>query len=210
VNECVWSNGGMVLTGGNGSTGREILYSVGVSWMNVYGAMMEWYWQGETEILGEKNYIVCVVGDWKCMEQWRNGTDRGKWSTWRESLYCVGGSLMNWYGAMVEWYWQGDTELLGEKNYKMWVVSEWMRMDKWWNGTDRGKQNYWERNLYNVCVVGEWMCVWSNGGIVLTRETEVLGEKHYIVWVIVDWICMEQLWNCTDRGKLKYRERNLI
>jgi len=25
-------------------------------------------------------------------------------------------------------------------------------------------------------------CVWSNGGIVLTGKTEVLGEKHYILW----------------------------
>ena len=26
--------------------------------------------------------------------------------------------------------------------------------------------------------------VWSIGGMVLTGETKVLGEKHYIVWVV--------------------------
>ena len=28
----------------------------------------------------------------------------------------------------------------------------------------------------------EW--VWSNGGMILTGETEVLGEKHYTAWVV--------------------------
>ena len=48
MNEWVWSNGGMILTGENWSTGRKTLYSVGGRWMNEYGAMVEWYWQGET------------------------------------------------------------------------------------------------------------------------------------------------------------------
>jgi len=26
--------------------------------------------------------------------------------------------------------------------------------------------------------------VWSNGGMILTGKTEVLGEKHYTVWVV--------------------------
>jgi hypothetical protein len=30
--------------------------------------------------------------------------------------------------------------------------------------------------------VNEW--VWSIGGMVLKGKTEVLGEKHYIVWVV--------------------------
>jgi hypothetical protein len=29
-------------------------YSVGDRWMNDYGALVKWYWQGETEVLGEK------------------------------------------------------------------------------------------------------------------------------------------------------------
>jgi hypothetical protein len=38
----------------------------------------------------------------------------------------------------------------------------------------------------------------------------VLGEKHYIAWVVVGGIGMEHWWNDTDRGKLKYSERNII
>ena len=53
VNEWVWSIDGMILTGENWSTGRETLYSVGGSWMKGYGALVEWYWQGKTEVLGE-------------------------------------------------------------------------------------------------------------------------------------------------------------
>jgi len=66
------------------------------------------------------------------------------WSSWRKALYIVGGRWMNEYGAMVEWYWQGKTEVLGEKHYTGWVVDEWMSMEQWWNDTDRGKQKYWE------------------------------------------------------------------
>ena len=32
---------------GNWSTGRKTLYSVGGRWMNGYGALVEWYWQGK-------------------------------------------------------------------------------------------------------------------------------------------------------------------
>ena len=54
MNEWVWSNGGMILTVENWSTGRKTLYSVGGRWMNEYGAMVEWYWQGKLKY-GEKN-----------------------------------------------------------------------------------------------------------------------------------------------------------
>ena len=33
----------------------------------------------------------------------------------------------------------GETELLGEKPYTVWVVNGWMSMEQWWNDTDRGK-----------------------------------------------------------------------
>ena len=46
----VWSNGGMILTGENWSTGRKTLYSAGGRWIDEYGAMVEWYWQGKTEV----------------------------------------------------------------------------------------------------------------------------------------------------------------
>ena len=51
MDEWVWSNGGMILTAENWSTGRKTLYSVGGRWMNEYGAMVEWYWQGKTEVV---------------------------------------------------------------------------------------------------------------------------------------------------------------
>jgi hypothetical protein len=44
----------------------------------------------------------------------------------------------------------------------------------------------------------EW--VWSIGGMVLTGETEVLGEKHYTASVVDGWMSMEHWWNDTDRG----------
>ena len=66
----VWSNGGMILTGENWSTGRKTLYSVGGRWMDEYGAMVEWYWQGKTEVLGEKHYTVSVVDGWMSVEKW--------------------------------------------------------------------------------------------------------------------------------------------
>ena len=46
--------------------------------------------------------------------------------------------------------------------------------------------------------------------MILTGETEVLGEKHYIVWVVDGWMSMEQCWNGIERGKLKYWEKNII
>ena len=53
----------------------------------------------------------------------------------------------NEYGATVEWYWQGKTEVLGEKHYTVWVVDGWMGMEQRWNDTDRGKLKYWEKNI---------------------------------------------------------------
>ena len=34
--------------------------------------------------------------------------------------------------------------------------------------------------------------------MVLTGETEVLGEKHYRPWVVDGWMSMEQWYNDTD------------
>ena len=112
----VWSNGGMILTGENWSTGRKTLYSVGGRWMD------EW-----------SNGGMILTGE--------------NWSTGRKTLYSVDGRLMDEYGAMVEWYWQGKTEVLGEKHYTAWMVDWWMSMVQWWNGTDRGKLKYWEKNI---------------------------------------------------------------
>jgi len=40
--------------------------------------------------------------------------------------------------------------------------------------------------------------------MILTGETEVLGVKYFTVWVVNGLMSMEQWWNDTDRGKLKY------
>ena len=39
---------------------------------------------------------------------------------------------------------------------------------------------------------------------------QVLGEKYYTAWVVDEWMSMEQWWNDTDRGKLKYWEKKII
>ena len=41
----------------------------------------------------------------------------------------------------------GKTEVLGEKHCTVWVVDGWMSMEQWWNDTDRGKLECWEKNL---------------------------------------------------------------
>jgi len=146
--------------------------------MNENGAMVEWYWQEETEILGGKHYTVWVVAGWMSMGQWWNDTDRrnlkywqkniiqsgwyldewvwsnggmiltgDNWSTGRKTWYRLVGRWMNVYGEMVEWYWQGKFEVLGEKHYTGWVVGGWMIMEQWWNDTDRRKLKYWEKNI---------------------------------------------------------------
>jgi hypothetical protein len=50
--------------------------------------------------------------------------------------------------------------------------------------------------------MNEW--VWSIGGMILTGETEVLGEKYYTASVVDEWMSMERLWNDTGRDKLKH------
>ena len=52
----IWSSGGIIQTGENWSAGRKTLYSVDGRWMNEYGALVEWYWQGKLKYL-EKNII---------------------------------------------------------------------------------------------------------------------------------------------------------
>jgi hypothetical protein len=42
-------------------------------------------------------------------------------------------------------------------------------------------------------------CVWWNDEMIVTRETELLGEKHYLVWVVDGWMIVEQWWNDTDK-----------
>jgi len=166
VKEWVWSIGGMLLTGENWSIGRETLYIVGGRWMNVNGALVEWYWQGRTDVLEEKNYIASVVVEWMGKEHWWNGTGRGKlstgretyrmcvrwmngygalvewdwrknWITGRETLYSVAGRWMNGYGASVEWYCQGRTEVPGEKLSQWHLVKHKSHTE--WPGNEHNK-----------------------------------------------------------------------
>ena len=166
--------------------------------------MVEWYWHGKTEVLGEKHYTAWVVdkwiwnnggmiltgknwstgrktlysvgGRWMNMEQWGNDTDREKLKYWEKNIIQRGWQ-MNEYGTMGEWYWQGKTEVLGEKHYTAWVADEW---------------------------------IWSNGRIILTGENWSMGRKA-LYSVGGRWMNMEQWGNDTDRGgKLKYWEKNFI
>jgi len=41
--------------------------------------------------------------------------------------------------------------------------------------------------------------VWNTGGMILTGESEVLGEKYYTVSMVDEWMIMEHWWNDTDR-----------
>jgi hypothetical protein len=52
--------------------------------------------------------------------------------------------------------------------------------------------------LVRVALRCRWL--WSIGGMVLTGETEALGEKHYTASVVDEWMSTEQWWNGTDRG----------
>jgi hypothetical protein len=65
------------------------------------------------------------------------------------------------------------------------------------------------RPFVQVRATCRWRWVWSVGGIILTGETEVLGENHYTALVVDGWMSMENWWNDTDRGKLKFSEKNL-
>jgi len=110
----IWSNGRLIVTGENWGTGRKTLYSVGGRWMNEYGAMVEWYWQGKTEVLGERHHTGSVVDEWVSMDHWWNDTGRGNWSAGRKTLYSVGGRWM----SMEQWW--NDT---GRGKLKYWEIN---------------------------------------------------------------------------------------
>ena len=126
MNEWVWSNGGMILTGENWSTVRKTLYSVGGRWMNEYGAVVEWYWQGKTEVLGEKHYTAWVVDEWMSMEQWWNDTavlgekpvtvslfppqiPHGLALDWTHACTVTGWRLTAWLMAWPDTMWSGHS-----------------------------------------------------------------------------------------------------
>ena len=47
--------------------------------------------------------------------------------------------------------------------------------------------------VYMETDVERW---WNDRG----RRTEVMGEKHYIAWVVGEWMGMGRWWNGADRG----------
>jgi len=67
----VWSNGGIILTGENWSTGRKTLYSVGGSWMNEYGQNVGMIMTGENWSIVTVNYLVSL-----CPQQISHGLAR--------------------------------------------------------------------------------------------------------------------------------------
>jgi len=38
----------------------------------------------------------------------------------------------------------------------------------------------------------------------------VLGKKFFTVWFVDGWMSVEQWWNDTNGGNLKYREKDII
>jgi len=44
--------------------------------------------------------------------------------------------------------------------------------------------------------------------MILTGERQGLGEKHYIAWVVGEWMGMERWWNDTDRGETGMGEKH--
>jgi hypothetical protein len=54
-------------------------------------------------------------------------------------------------------------------------------MEHWWNGTDRGNWSTGRKTLYSV---GGRRMNMEHGGMILTEETGVLGEKHHTASVV--------------------------
>ena len=155
MNECVRSVGWMVLRGEFRNTGSETLYSVCYRWMNWYGTSVEWYWLAKPVLLGEKHYIALVVGDWIGMERWWSVTDRGKQKCCDKIIIQCGYYLSEWLSSFGGMVFTRDTDVLREKFYRVWLVSYWMFMERWWNGTYRGIRSSGRETYYGVCA--SWM-----------------------------------------------------
>jgi hypothetical protein len=42
------------------------------------------------------------------------------------------------------------------------------------------------------------------------RKSEIFGEEYYILLVVEELMSMYELWNDTERGKLKYLEKYIL
>jgi len=135
MNEWVWRNCAVILTREIWSSGRKTLYSVGGRWMNEYGAMVEWYWQGKPKVLGEKHYTACVVDEWMSMEEWWNDTDRGNLKCWERNIIHCGWQMNEWVWSNGGMILTGKTQSIGRKTlYSVggrWV-NEYGAMVEWY------------------------------------------------------------------------------
>jgi len=84
--------------------------------------------------------------------------------------------------------------------------SGWMSVEQWWKITDRGKLKYKEKYIIEF---GLYVDVWvqSNGVMLLSGETEALGEKCYKAWVVGGWVGVQFRLNGSDRVNLKCWEK---
>ena len=87
----------------------------------------------------------------------------------------------------------GETEVLGEKLYTVWVVDWWKFMEHWLINTDRENRYNGRKILFSVG--GRWMNAYGELWNDTDWVTEVLGEKHSILWMVDEWMSMEQLLN---------------
>ena len=44
-------------------------------------------------------------------------------------------------------FWKSTAAWSVRRSGVIWHVGEWMGMEQWWNGTDRGKLKCWEKNI---------------------------------------------------------------
>ena len=56
------------------------------------------------------------------------------------------------------------------------------------------------QSVFLVTATCRWRWAWSIGGLILTGETEVRGEKHYTASVVDGWMSVEHWRNDTDKG----------
>ena len=136
--------------------------------------MVESYWHGKSEVLGEKYFRVWVECNGRIRSNWGMLQTGEIWSTGRK-LYSLVGKWLNKCGAIVECYWEVKIEVLREKIYSMniWCLNECRGMvERYWLGKFEVLREY-----ILECVLQVDWCVWSNGGMLLTGEYWSTGRK---------------------------------
>jgi len=147
--------GGMILTEKNGRIGRKTLYNVSGIWKNEYGKLVEWFWRGKTNVLGEKFYTTWMVDEWMSVEHWRNDNDNGKRKYWEKKVTQRRWLVNGWIWSICGMILTGGTKVLGEKHYTASAVDDRKSMGHWLNDTDWGKWSTGRKQLLRVG--GRWM-----------------------------------------------------